>query len=162
MFIFRPKKMGATTTDTGHSTPTATATAGLDAGLNNHAAAGGHESTVYIASFLLLVMITLSMNLAHYLKHRNFTYLGETAIYIIFGMYILRVYLDWMSISLTKSVSNCHIGCVVSALWTSIAFDPTNSAIKLDSHFFSLVLLPPIIFEVERRYGFSEERVCGC
>lgn len=45
-------------------------------------------------------------------------------------------------------------GLLVSAAWTSIAYDPTNKAIQLDAHFFSLVLLPPIIFEG----GYSLQR----
>lgn len=52
-------------------------------GGSSHEAGG---ETAFIAALLLLVMITLSMNLAHYLKHKNFTYFGETAIYILFGI----------------------------------------------------------------------------
>lgn len=90
-----------------------------------------HESehAVYVQALLLLVMITFCINLHHWLKHKNFKYLGETAIYLLMGF-------------------------LVSAAWTSISYDPGNSAIQLNSHFFSLVLLPPIIFEG----GFSLQR----
>jgi hypothetical protein len=79
--LFCPKRieMGETVIDDSSHNST------VGGGTGTHSSAG-HESTVFIASFLLLVMITLSMNLAHYLKHKKFSYLGETAIYIIFGM----------------------------------------------------------------------------
>ena len=82
---------------------------------------GEHE--LYIGALLLLVMITFSVNMHHYLHHKNFNYLSESALYLL-------------------------VGFIVSVGWTSISFDPNNSAIQLNSHFFSLVLLPPIIFEV--------------
>lgn len=89
----------------------------------------GGEHDVYIQALLLLVMITVCINLHRWLHHINFKHLGETAIYLIMGF-------------------------VVSAGWTSLSYDPGNSAIQLNSHFFSLVLLPPIIFEG----GFSLQR----
>ncbi|KAJ3368619.1 hypothetical protein HDU91_000413 [Kappamyces sp. JEL0680] len=101
-------------------------------------ASQSHDASAMVSALLLLVMITAAMNLAHFLHRRNFTYFGETAIYILFGLF-------------------------VSAGWTSISYDPSNSATKLDKHFFSLVLLPPIIFEtvvntVSRQGGYSLQR----
>ncbi|KAI8905969.1 Sodium/hydrogen exchanger family-domain-containing protein [Gorgonomyces haynaldii] len=80
------------------------------------------EHGIYVQALLLLVMITSAINLHHYLHYKNFKYLSESALYVLMGF-------------------------IVSAGWTSISYDPGNSAIQLNSHFFSLVLLPPIIFE---------------
>lgn len=54
-------------------------------------AAPDHQAStsVFVTALLLLVMITLAMNLAHYLKHKKITYFGETAIYILFGTHAL-------------------------------------------------------------------------
>ncbi|KAH6596101.1 hypothetical protein BASA50_005398 [Batrachochytrium salamandrivorans] len=94
--------------------------------------AGEHD--LFIRVLLMLFMITAALNLAHFLKHQNFTYLGESAVYIILGL-------------------------LVSAGWTSMSYDPGNTAIQLNSEFFSLVLLPPIIFEggfnLQRKSFFS-------
>jgi hypothetical protein len=48
-----------------------------------------HEHDIYIQALLLLVMITSSMNLHHYLHHKNFTYLSETAINLLTGNFQL-------------------------------------------------------------------------
>jgi ABC-type phosphate transport system permease subunit len=76
-----------------------------------------------IQTLLILVAFVFCINLHHFLHRAHFRYLGETAIFIVTGF-------------------------IVSAFWTSISFDPSNSATQLDSQFFTLVLLPPIIFEV--------------
>ncbi|KAI8928896.1 Sodium/hydrogen exchanger family-domain-containing protein [Entophlyctis helioformis] len=89
--------------------------------------AGEHD--IFIRVLLMLVMITAALNLAHYLHHKKFKYIGESAVYILLGL-------------------------VISFGWTSMAYDPSNMAIRLNSHFFSLVLLPPIIFEG----GFNLQR----
>ncbi|KAH6601780.1 hypothetical protein BASA61_001807 [Batrachochytrium salamandrivorans] len=72
--------------------------------------AGEHD--LFIRVLLMLFMITAALNLAHFLKHQNFTYLGESAVYIILGL-------------------------LVSAGWTSMSYDPGNTAIQLNSEFFS-------------------------
>eukprot|EP00842_Homolaphlyctis_polyrhiza_P000321 jgi/Hompol1/128/HPOL_005240-RA len=95
----------------------------------NHDAIVASEHDMFIRVMLMLAMITAAMNLAHFLKHKNFTYLGESAVFILFGL-------------------------LISAIWTSMSYDPKNTAIRLDSGFFSLVLLPPIIFEG----GFNLQR----
>ncbi|KAI8893749.1 Sodium/hydrogen exchanger family-domain-containing protein [Globomyces pollinis-pini] len=112
---------------TDHPATTSTTPVFSNGTVPAHAEHSEHDT--FVAALLLLMMITLAMNLAHYLKHKEFKYLGETAVYILFGL-------------------------SVSAVWTSISYDPTNKAIQLDSHFFALVLLPPIIFEG----GFSIQR----
>jgi ABC-type phosphate transport system permease subunit len=76
-----------------------------------------------VQTLLILVAFVFCINLHHFLHRAHFRYLGETAIFILTGF-------------------------LVSAFWTSIEYDPSNSATQLDSQFFTLVLLPPIIFEV--------------
>ncbi|KAL2913329.1 hypothetical protein HK105_207207 [Polyrhizophydium stewartii] len=87
------------------------------------------EHDAFVGILLMLATLTIALNLAHFLKHKNFTYLGESAVYILLGL-------------------------LVSAGWTSLSYDPHNTAIQLNSEFFSLVLLPPIIFEG----GFNLQR----
>ena len=41
-----------------------------------------------------------------------------------------------------------EIGLVTATGWTAISYDEENTAIQLNSKFFYMVLLPPIIFEV--------------
>ncbi|XJO77502.1 hypothetical protein BDV3_002072 [Batrachochytrium dendrobatidis] len=93
-----------------------------------------NEHDLFVRVLLMLFMITAALNLAHFLKHKNFTYIGESAVYILLGL-------------------------LVSAGWTSMTYDPGNTAIQLNSEFFSLVLLPPIIFEggfnLQRKSFFS-------
>jgi hypothetical protein len=50
-------------------------------------ASHGGEHDVYIQALLLLVMITVCINLHHWLHHKNFRYLSETAIYLIMGKF---------------------------------------------------------------------------
>ncbi len=52
---------------------------------SGHAHESVKDASALVSALLLLVMIMCSMNLAHYLHRRNFTYFGETAIYILFG-----------------------------------------------------------------------------
>lgn len=56
---------------------------------------------------------------------------------------------------LSESAVTILLGLVVAMGWTTIAYDETNADIKLSSNFFSLVLLPPIIFEG----GYTLQRV---
>jgi hypothetical protein len=70
----------------GDSPGAVQALANTVANCTTHAVTESHDNhTAFIAAFLLLVMIALALNLGHYLKHKNFTYLSETAIYILFG-----------------------------------------------------------------------------
>ena len=50
---------------------------------------GPHEDghAVYVSTLLLLVMIAVSLNLAHFLHHKGVTFLNESAIFILFGIY---------------------------------------------------------------------------
>ena len=50
----------------------------------------------------------------------------------------------------------------MSIIWTSLAYDPENKSIQLDSSVFYLMLLPPIIFQVYLIFmkgGYSLHRI---
>lgn len=49
----------------------------------------GSEGSTFVASLLMLTMIAVCLNLAHFLKHKKFNLLSESAIYILFGIEIL-------------------------------------------------------------------------
>ncbi|KAJ3203903.1 hypothetical protein HDU82_006225, partial [Entophlyctis luteolus] len=88
------------------------------------------EHALFIRAILMLSLILLSMNVNGMLHKIKFHYLSETAVTIILG--------------------------VVAALaWTTISYDSTNADIQLNSDFFYMVLLPPIIFEG----GYTLQRV---
>ena len=46
-----------------------------------------HENAhaAYISTLLLLTMIAVALNLAHFLHHKGVTFLNESAIFILFG-----------------------------------------------------------------------------
>ncbi|KAJ3389238.1 Sodium/hydrogen exchanger 8 [Entophlyctis sp. JEL0112] len=93
-------------------------------------AAKESEHTLFIRAILMLSLILLSMNINGMLHKIKFHYLSETAVTIILG--------------------------VIAALaWTTISYDSTNADIQLNSDFFYMVLLPPIIFEG----GYTLQRV---
>ncbi|KAI9332229.1 Sodium/hydrogen exchanger family-domain-containing protein [Obelidium mucronatum] len=91
-----------------------------------------HESehALFIRALLMLSLILISMNINGFLHKIKFHYLSETAVTILLGL-------------------------VVAMAWTTISYDATNADIQLDSDFFYMVLLPPIIFEG----GYTLQRV---
>jgi len=78
----------------------------------------------------MLSFILISMNLNGFLKKKNILYVGESAVTIL-------------------------IGLLVATIWTAISSDNEATQLKMSSNFFSMVLLPPIIFEG----GFTLQRV---
>jgi NhaP-type Na+/H+ or K+/H+ antiporter len=70
------------------------------------------------------------MNLNGYLHKKKFHYLGESAVTILLGL-------------------------IIATFWIIISPADENKEIQLSSRFFSMVLLPPIIFEG----GFTLQRV---
>lgn len=92
---------------------------------------GFHET--FVKAVLILILMMLAVNLAHLCKKLKFHYLGESAIFILFGLLcgILYVFI------------------------VSRGTNELNSAIQMSSKFFYMVLLPPIIFEG----GFTLQRM---
>jgi hypothetical protein len=90
---------------------------------NNPTGIGEDEHQIFISAFLMLVLILIALNINRFLHSKNFHYISETAVYIILGF-------------------------VVAIGWTALSYDAENTSIQLNSKFFYLVLLPPIIFEV--------------
>ncbi|KAI8842725.1 Sodium/hydrogen exchanger family-domain-containing protein [Chytriomyces cf. hyalinus JEL632] len=94
----------------------------------------GHQSenehALFIRALLMLSLILISMNINGFLHKIKFHYLSETAVTILLGL-------------------------VVAMGWTTISYDTTNADIQLNSDFFYMVLLPPIIFEG----GYTLQRV---
>ncbi|KAJ3288556.1 hypothetical protein HK104_008102 [Borealophlyctis nickersoniae] len=96
----------------------------------------GHSTTeaethmLFIRAVLMLSLILIAMNINVFLKKRQFHYLSETSVYILLGV-------------------------IVAMGWTAISYDEQNTAIQLNSKFFYMVLLPPIIFEG----GFTLQRI---
>ena len=43
------------------------------------------EHATYVSTLLLLTMIAVALNLAHFLHHKGITFLNESAIFILFG-----------------------------------------------------------------------------
>jgi uncharacterized membrane protein YhaH (DUF805 family) len=90
---------------------------------NNPTGIGEDEHQIFVSAFLMLVLILIALNINRYLHSKNFHHISETAVYILLGF-------------------------VVAIGWTALAYDAENTSIQLNSKFFYLVLLPPIIFEV--------------
>ncbi|KAI8614788.1 Sodium/hydrogen exchanger family-domain-containing protein [Chytriomyces sp. MP71] len=94
----------------------------------------GHQSegehALFIRALLMLSLILVSMNINGFLHKIKFHYVSETAVTILLGL-------------------------IVAMGWTTISYDTTNSDIQLNSDFFYMVLLPPIIFEG----GYTLQRV---
>lgn len=90
---------------------------------NNPTGIGEDEHQLFISAFLMLVLIVIALNINRFLHSKHFHYISETAVYIILGF-------------------------VVAIGWTAMSYDAENTSIQLNSKFFYLVLLPPIIFEV--------------
>ncbi|ORY36452.1 hypothetical protein BCR33DRAFT_721979 [Rhizoclosmatium globosum] len=88
------------------------------------------EHALFIRALLMLSLILISMNINGFLHKIKFHYLSETAVTILLGL-------------------------VVAMAWTTISYDSDNADIQLDSNFFYMVLLPPIIFEG----GYTLQRV---
>jgi hypothetical protein len=111
-----------TTSSIVHSHPSV----GLDESIvdpNNPTGIGEDEHQIFISAFLMLVLILIALNINRFLHSKNIHYISETAVYIILGF-------------------------VVAIGWTALSYDSENTSIQLNSKFFYLVLLPPIIFEV--------------
>ncbi|KAJ3033370.1 hypothetical protein HDV00_006478, partial [Rhizophlyctis rosea] len=90
-----------------------------------------HEThLLFIRALVMLSLIVIAMNLNVFLKKKEFHHISETAVYIILGL-------------------------LTATGWTAISYDEENTAIQLNSKFFYMVLLPPIIFEG----GFSLQRI---
>ena len=100
---------------------------GIIADPNNPTGIAEDEHQIFISAFLMLVLILIALNINRYLHSKNFHYISETAVYILLGF-------------------------VVAIGWTALSYDSENTSIQLNSKFFYLVLLPPIIFEVSRIY----------
>jgi hypothetical protein len=47
-----------------------------------------HERQTFVSVFLILSMMVTTLNVGHYLKHKNFTFLSESAIFILFGIWL--------------------------------------------------------------------------
>lgn len=91
---------------------------------NPTAVIAGHEQHgLFVSALVMLTLILIALNINRFLYSRNFHYLSETAIYILLGF-------------------------VVAIGWTAMSYDSENKSIQLNSKFFYMVLLPPIIFEV--------------
>ncbi|KAJ3117578.1 Sodium/hydrogen exchanger 8 [Physocladia obscura] len=88
------------------------------------------EHALFIRAILMLSLILVSMNLNGILHKIKFHYLSETAVTILLGV-------------------------IVAMAWTTISYDTNNADIQLNSDFFYMVLLPPIIFEG----GYTLQRV---
>ncbi|KAJ3066450.1 Sodium/hydrogen exchanger 8 [Podochytrium sp. JEL0797] len=88
------------------------------------------EHALFVRALLMLSLILVSMNINGFLHRIKFHYLSETAVTILLGL-------------------------VVAMAWTTLNYDATNADIQLDSNFFYMVLLPPIIFEG----GYTLQRV---
>ncbi|KAJ3095960.1 Sodium/hydrogen exchanger 8 [Physocladia obscura] len=88
------------------------------------------EHALFIRAILMLSLILVSMNLNGILHKIKFHYLSETAVTILLGV-------------------------IVAMAWTTINYDTNNADIQLNSDFFYMVLLPPIIFEG----GYTLQRV---
>lgn len=59
---------------------------GMQNELNEPTHSETHDNRVYIASLLLLSMLTVCLNVAHLLNHKRINILSESAIYVIFGI----------------------------------------------------------------------------
>jgi uncharacterized membrane protein YhaH (DUF805 family) len=108
-----------------HTTASAIATA-LPS--TDHAGEEAHktphnEHFLFIQALLMLTLILISLNINRFLHAKKFHYLSESAVMILLGF-------------------------IVAIGWTAISYDAENKTIQLNSSFFYLVLLPPIIFEV--------------
>ncbi|KAI8587851.1 Sodium/hydrogen exchanger family-domain-containing protein [Geranomyces variabilis] len=121
----------AETVDTTTADNTTTAGDGLPSAIGSGTTAADHEThLLFIRAVLMLTLIAVAMNINVFLHKKKFHYLGETAVYILLGL-------------------------VVAMGWTAMSYDSENTAIQLNSKFFYMVLLPPIIFEG----GFALQRV---
>ena len=90
---------------------------------NNPTGIGEEQHQLFVTALLMLILILIALNINRFLHSKNFHYISETAVYILLGF-------------------------VVAIGWTALSYDAENTTIQLNSKFFYLVLLPPIIFEV--------------
>lgn len=92
--------------------------------------AGEEQHALFVSALLMLTLILVALNINRFLHARHFHYLSETAVYILLGF-------------------------VTAIGWTALAYDAENKNIQLNSKFFYMVLLPPIIFEG----GFNIQKI---